>query len=94
MWRPGVVVLALVAVLGCAPPPPHATAADAARANVALAELERGRTIVVGKCAACHKPPLPTDRWQPVMDDMAKRSRLDAEQRHLVEQYLSVMATR
>ena len=83
----------LVLVLGsCTPPPPHATAADAERANVALAELEQGRTIVVGKCGGCHKPPLPSDPWQHVMDDMAQRAKLDADQRHLAEQYLSVMA--
>jgi hypothetical protein len=86
----------LVVLLGiasaCTPSPPHATAADADRANVALAELEQGRTIVVGKCGACHKPPMPTDAWQPVMTDMAERAKLDGDQRRLAEQYLSVMA--
>ncbi len=85
-------IVVLVAVAACAPAPPHATAADALRANVALAELEQGRTIVVGKCGGCHKPPLPTDHWQPVMTDMATRAKLDANQRRLAEQYLSVMA--
>ena len=85
-------LVAMVAVGGCAPSPPHATAADAARANVALAELEQGRTIVVGKCGACHRPPLPDDPWQRWLPDMAARARLDASERHLAEQYLSVMA--
>jgi uncharacterized membrane protein len=83
----------LVATLAaCAPSPPRATAADAARANVALAELEQGRTIVVGKCAACHVAPMPTDDWQSTMDDMSQRAKLDANQRRLAEQYLTVMA--
>lgn len=82
----------VVASVACTPPLPHATAADAQRANVALVELERGRTIVVGKCGGCHKPPLPTDHWQPVMTDMATRAKLDPNQRRLAEQYLSVMA--
>lgn len=81
----------LLAVAGCTPSPPHATAADAARANVALAELQEGRTIVVGKCGGCHKPPMPGDPWQRVMTDMAARAKLDGNQRHLAEQYLSVM---
>jgi cytochrome c5 len=85
-------VVVLLAVSGCTPSPPHATAADAARANVALAELEQGRTIVVGRCGACHKPPMPTDPWQATMTDMSARAKLDANQRRLAEQYLSVMS--
>ncbi|MGE0400084.1 MAG: hypothetical protein AB7T06_25430 [Kofleriaceae bacterium] len=86
------VVLVLALLGACAPSLPHATAVDADRANVELAELERGRSIVLKKCGGCHKPPLPTDAWQPVMADMAARAKLDAEQRRLAEQYLSVMA--
>jgi uncharacterized membrane protein len=86
------VVPAVALVAACTNAPPRATAGDAARANVALAELQQGRTIVVGKCAACHAPPMPTDAWQPWMDDMAERAKLDANQRRLAEQYLTVMA--
>lgn len=77
--------------------PPHATAADAERANVELAELEQGRTLLLAKCAGCHKTPLPRDHapaaWPPYMDEMAPKAKLDAAQRALIERYLMVMAT-
>lgn len=83
----------LVALAACSPSsPPHATAADASRANVALAELEHGRAILVRKCGNCHKAPRPGDDWQPHMPEMAVRANLDAEQQRLIVQYLTVMA--
>jgi hypothetical protein len=82
----------LLLVSACTAPLPHATAADAERANVALAELEDGRTIVAGKCGGCHTPPRPTDRWEPVFDEMAQRAKLDDNQRRLAQQYLATMA--
>ena len=85
------VSVALLALGSCAPLPPVATAADAQRANVQLADLEQGRKLLVTKCASCHKAPLPSEPWQATMDDMAHKARLDAEQRRLVEQYLTVM---
>ena len=84
-------LLLLSVFAACTPTPPVATAADAARANVQLAELEQGRKLLVGKCTACHKAPLPNDSWERYMDDMAEKSKLDATQRHLIEQYLTVM---
>ena len=75
----------------CSPAPPVATAADAQRANVQLADLAQGRKLLVGKCTACHKAPLPSDPWERYMDEMAEKSKLDVPQRHLIEQYLTVM---
>lgn len=79
--------------------PPRATAIDAERAHVSLDELERGRSLLVAKCGSrCHKTPLPTDKvaaeWPHALDEMAERSNLDAEQRHMIEQYLITMAAR
>jgi mono/diheme cytochrome c family protein len=53
------VALACV-VAGCTAALPHATAADAARANphfpgATVAELEHGRTLYVERCAGCHQ---------------------------------------
>jgi len=84
-------LLATVLLVACTPAPPVATAADAQRANVALVELEQGRKLLVSKCTACHKAPLPSDPWERYMDEMAEKSKLDVPQRHLIEQYLTVM---
>jgi len=92
-------VPALLAVLvGCGVTPPKATAADAQRANVQLAELQDGRTLMVRKCGSCHAPPLPHDHtaseWPVKLDEMAERSKLDRQQRYLIQQYFVVMASR
>jgi hypothetical protein len=83
---------------GCGGTPPVATAMDAARANVELADLERGRSLMLAKCGGCHRAPMPTDHkpaeWPHAVGEMAERSKLDATQRHLIEQYLITMATR
>jgi len=87
-------LLVIAALAGCHAAPPQATAADAARANVALAELQEGRALLVRKCGNCHRAPLPTDAWQPRMDEMAQKAKLAPPQRHLIEQYLTAMARR
>ncbi len=92
-------VLAFAAtVAGCGMSPPKATPADAQRANVQLAELQDGRTLMVRKCGSCHAPPLPSEHtageWPRKLDEMAERSKLDPKQRYLIEQYFVVMAAR
>ena len=59
------VVLALC-VASCGRMPPVATAADAERGNVELAELHQGRKLLIRKCGNCHRPPLPdaARRWR------------------------------
>jgi len=93
--------LALLVVLaGCVrPAPPVATAVDADRAHVELAELERGRELLVKKCGgSCHVVPLPTQHapaeWPRMLDEMSERSGLDGTQRRLIEQYLITMSAR
>lgn len=88
----------LAGAAGCARrTPPQATAADAERANVELAELAQGRKLLLSKCGGCHKTPLPGDRtpaeWPAMLDDMGERANLDDHQEHLIEQYLITMAT-
>lgn len=89
----------LVGLAACAPrTPPHATAADAERANVALDDLQAGRKLLVGKCAGCHKAPHPEEHpaaaWPNIVADMAERSKLDARQQALITQYVVAMAPR
>jgi hypothetical protein len=89
--------LGLVGMLaGCGVSPPPATALDASRVHVELADLQRGRSLLVSKCGGCHRPPLPAehrgDLWPEKLDEMSPRAHLDLEQRHLIEAYLVTMA--
>ena len=94
------VCVVLLVVAACARRmPPRATAADAERTNVSLAELEQGRSLVVAKCGSrCHKPPMPGDHaaseWPHALDEMAPRAALTAQDRQLIEQYLVAMTPR
>jgi nitrate/TMAO reductase-like tetraheme cytochrome c subunit len=91
-----VFVLVLGVLAGCGMSPPTAT--DASRAHIELADLQRGRSLLVTKCGNCHRPPLPTDHgaheWPEKLDEMATRANLDVMQGHLIEQYLVTMAMR
>jgi hypothetical protein len=93
-------VLLLVVLAGCARAmPPPATTLDADRSHVELAELQRGRDLLVRKCgSSCHQVPLPTQHaaaeWPAKLDEMSERAGLDRTQRRLIEQYLVTMATR
>lgn len=87
----------LVALIGCSPRlPPHATAADAERANVALSELATGRTMLIKKCGGCHRAPHPSvhtaAEWPRQLDEMSARSNLTGDQRRSIELYLIALA--
>lgn len=93
MIRSGVV---LVILAGCAAqPPPLASPADAERADVPFADLQRGRQLLIAKCGGCHDVPTPNDQshaeWAPRLDDMAHRAGLVGPERRLIEEYLVVM---
>jgi cytochrome c5 len=90
-------VLALGGAAGCTRSlPPLATSADAQRANVELASLQEGRTLLLRKCGSCHRAPLPREHaaaeWPGKLDEMAARASLDLSQRRAIERYLVVMA--
>ena len=76
--------------------PPTATAGDAARVHIELAELQQGRSLLVTKCGNCHRTPMPSEHaaaeWPEKLDEMSSRANLDATQRHLIEQYLVTMS--
>jgi len=83
---------------GCGGALPVATAGDAARAGVQLAELQQGRSLVAAKCGSCHATPQPTEHrageWPRMLDEMARRSNLDGSQRQVMREYLVTMASR
>jgi cytochrome c5 len=91
-------LVAVSALAACGAMPPVATAGEAARANVALAELEQGRSLLLSKCGNCHAPPVPASQrsadWPAKVDEMAVRSKLVAGQRDLIAQYLVAIASR
>jgi hypothetical protein len=78
--------------------PPMVTATDAERGNVEIAELEQGRKLLIGKCTACHRVPMPNEHapaeWPKMLDEMAARSNIDITQQKLIEKYLVTMATK
>jgi hypothetical protein len=85
--------LLLLSLVACAPrTPPAATAGDANRANVELAELSQGRTLLIQKCgSSCHTTVM---EWPGKLDEMADRAHLEPRQRALIEKYLVTMAQR
>ena len=88
--------VALVLLVACATPPPQVTALDAERANVALADLQEGRTLLMAKCGGCHTVPTPEEQtaaaWPKKLDDMATRARLTPVEQQLIQLYLVVKA--
>jgi len=89
-----VVALALAACSAGAPP--LVTASDASRTHVQLAELERGRSLLIAKCSNCHMAPLPSQHtamdWPKKLDEMSARSNLGPVERAYIERYLVAMA--
>lgn len=93
------VALALCVLAGCGGmSPPPVNASDASRANIGLVELQRGRSLLLGKCGGCHRPPMPTDHsaleWPGKLAEMSDRAKIDGQQRFLIEKYLTTMAAR
>ena len=99
--RRALLVVAVTSVFGgaCRAVPPQATAIDADRAHVELAELQQGRQLLISKCGgSCHAAPLPSRHsaleWPAKLDEMSSRASLELGQRRLIEEYLVVMAGR
>ena len=60
------------------------------------ADLERGRSIYVGRCGSCHLLHAPAERapagWPPVVAKMAPRAKLSQSEATDVLRYLVVMS--
>jgi cytochrome c5 len=99
MMSRAVLASLVVAALGagCGGALPVATATDAARSGVALAELQQGRSLVAAKCSGCHRTPQPTehrsDEWPKMIDEMSRRAHVDNRERQAMQDYLVTMAT-
>jgi mono/diheme cytochrome c family protein len=87
----------------CASLAPRPTEVDVARAPtrspaVTLADLQRGRTLYLGRCASCHQPFDPASRsadsWPGYVDKMMQRAHLSGNDAALVVDYLVTMAHR
>jgi cytochrome c5 len=98
MSRAVLAVLTVVAGLGvgCGAALPVATAGDAARSGIALAELQQGRSLVAAKCSSCHRTPQPaehrSDDWPRMIDEMSRRAQVDGSERQAIRDYLVTMA--
>jgi hypothetical protein len=77
----------LLALAGCASPPPLAAAAPSAD------PLAQGHQIYVAKCAKCHKfydPAKYSDHeWNVWMKKMSRKARLKPEQEQALNQYIN-----
>jgi cytochrome c5 len=75
---------------------PVATEADATRSNAAVADLNRGRQLLIHSCSGCHLTPSPRDHraadWPSEVAEMRERSKLDADEVALITQYLTAFA--
>jgi cytochrome c5 len=81
--------------------PPAASPADVqwAQSNwptMAPEDLESGRQVLITKCAACHRAPLPEEyspvAWPQHISEMAPRAKLTAADRSVLERYVVTLA--
>lgn len=88
--------LALAAAACGGPSLPVATEADAARLQLAKADLDRGRALLIAKCSGCHITPAPRDHraasWPGHVADMEARAKLVDGEAALITQYLTAFA--
>ncbi|MEZ4403281.1 MAG: hypothetical protein R3B06_24865 [Kofleriaceae bacterium] len=75
---------------------PIATEADAARVQVAKAELDQGRGLLISHCSGCHLTPAPDDHpaaaWPAEVAEMRERSNLTPAQAETITRYLVAFA--
>jgi len=99
--RPFAVLAGAVFLAACATLAPHPTVEDVARAPtrspaVTLADLERGRSLYLGRCSSCHHAFEPAsksvDSWPAYIDKMKQRAKLSDGDAALVLDYLVTMA--
>lgn len=89
--------------LACGGGLPNPSQTDAERGGarwpgLTLADLERGRTLYAGRCAACHQLYEPRSfspqRWDLEVEKMSARARLSERQELEIRQYLVSVASR
>ncbi len=101
-WRLVTLAALASALSGCGGLP-QPTAVDAERVGarwpgLRVADLEQGRELYVGRCAACHQLYEPasfgSERWQLELRKMRERARLSEQQELRILQYLLSVAGR
>jgi cytochrome c5 len=98
-----VLLAAALLATGCAttalprPTEANAQAAQARWPDASLAELDKGRSIYLAKCSACHDPERPqahaAAEWPGLVAKMRDRAGLDDDEARLVERYVVTLAT-
>jgi len=87
----------------CAPNIPRPTELDVDRAvgqrpGTTLAELDRGRTLYVGRCGGCHSLYAPTTYapvvWREKVSEMRQKAKLGTDDEQLIVLYLSTLSMR
>lgn len=105
LHRSLVLTIALAASIGVAcasavirPDARDAEWASAKWPGTTVGDLDRGRETFVSRCSGCHNLPQPNvktpDQWSSVLDEMAARSKLTADEKDLVLRYLSAASQR
>jgi mono/diheme cytochrome c family protein len=102
---PVVLVAAPVLGAGCYPkagPPPVALSANSIASastrwsGVTASSLSKGHDLFLANCDVCHGYPdltaIPDERWPNILEKMAKKSHLDAEERDAILHF--VLASR
>jgi hypothetical protein len=60
--------------------------------EASLAELQQGHDLFMNKCGKCHKLPRPGKvsniEWKKVLEKMAPKAKIDADQSYLIYRYL------
>ena len=98
MFRVALALCVSSMLAGCGTSPPPVSPLDASRANLQLADLQNGRSLLLRKCGGCHRVPLPAEHsphdWPAKLSEMSARAHVDESQRQLIEAYLVTMAAR
>jgi mono/diheme cytochrome c family protein len=101
--RRGILLLLVLIAIGCATAVVQPTREDVTWASTlwpetTLEDLQRGRTLYVGKCAGCHHLHRPdeysADRWRTLVDEMRKEAKVSEAEGALILKYLSAASTR
>lgn len=88
-----------IAYAGQIPQPTEQQSQQAAERwpGTTLGTLKEGRKLFVQKCSGCHNLPMPSkhsnEQWPKLIDEMAKKAKLNEEQKQLILRYLVTVTT-
>jgi len=86
------VLLGAAILISCASTLYMPTQTDALSRNTSLEKLQQGRRLYMNTCASCHNLHMPQEftkkDWEPLLNKMQKRARIDDSQKELIAAYL------